>query len=145
MTPGERSRYGGLLAVSAVLAVFELLYLPLRLDGRVLPEFGSIPFPITVLVAAVTLPWLVVRAGRIVPRTVVAAGPLFVWLATLLAFVLVAPGGDLIVIADWRTLLLLAAGAFPAAVKIGDVLARAALAANVDKTGPKRAKGGSGG
>ncbi|MBM7772025.1 hypothetical protein JOD54_002229 [Actinokineospora baliensis] len=123
MTLGERLRYGGLLAVSVVLGVFELFFLPLRLDGRVLPDLWSLPFPITAVLAAFTMPWLVVRASRIKARAVVAGGPLYIWLATLLAFIVVAPGGDSIVIADWRTLLLLAAGAFPATVKIGDVLA----------------------
>lgn len=127
MTLGERLRYGGLLLLSVVLAVVELFFLPLRLDGRVLPDLASIPFPVTVLLAAFTMPALVVAASRFSTRTAVAAGPLFAWLGTLLAFLLVAPGGDRIVLADWRTLLLLAAGAFPAAVKIGDVMAKATL------------------
>ncbi|MDQ3404803.1 MAG: hypothetical protein M3548_15675 [Actinomycetota bacterium] len=141
MSAGERVRYGGLLVVSIVLAVVELFFLPLRLDGRVLPDLGAFPFPITVLLAAFTLPWLVVRASRIVPRAAVAGGPLYVWLATLLAFIVVAPGGDMIVLADWRTLLLLAAGAFPATVKIGEVLARPAPVSQVGETGAQRAKG----
>ncbi len=145
MTPGERGRYGGLLAVSAALAVFEVLFLPLRLDGRVLPDLGALPFPITAVLAAFTLPPLVARAGRIVPRAAVAGGPLYAWLAVLLAFLLVAPGGDMIVIADWRTLLLLAAGAFPAAVKIGDVLARSVIDGRVGETGGARRKGGPSG
>ncbi|SES44406.1 hypothetical protein [Actinokineospora terrae] len=125
MTTGERVRYGGLLAASVVLAVFELFFLPLRLDGRVLPDIGALPFPITVVLAGVTMPWLVVRAGRIKAKAAFAGGPLYIWLATLLVFVVVGPGGDMVVMTDWRTLLLLAAGAFPATVKIGDVLARA--------------------
>ncbi|GAA2971502.1 hypothetical protein [Actinokineospora diospyrosa] len=124
MTLGERFRYCGLLALSVVFGVFELFFLPLRLDGRVLPDLWALPFPITVVLAAFTMPWLVVRASRIKAKAAVAGGPLYIWLAMLLAFIVVAPGGDSIVIADWRTLLLLAAGAFPATVKIGDVLAR---------------------
>ncbi|SDD00614.1 hypothetical protein [Actinokineospora iranica] len=141
MNIGEAARYGWLLVVSAVLALFEVLFLPLRLDGRVLPDLGGIPFPITIVVAALTLPWLVVRAGRIKRRAVVAGGPLFVWLATLLAFLVVVPGGDMIILADWRTLLLLAGGAFPATIKIGDVLAQSVLAPPIDKTGRRPAKG----
>ncbi|WP_026422369.1 hypothetical protein [Actinokineospora inagensis] len=124
MTVGERFRYAGLLAASVVLGIFELFFLPLRLDGRVLPDIAELPFPITVVVAGLTLPWLVVRAGRIRPRAAFAGGPLYAWLATFFVFVVVAPGGDSVIIPDWRTLLLLAAGAFPATVKIGDVLAR---------------------
>ncbi|GLZ41173.1 hypothetical protein [Actinokineospora sp. NBRC 105648] len=128
MTPSERLRYAGLLATSVALALVELFYLPLRLDGTVLPKLGDIQFPITVLLAGFTLPWLVVRAGRIKAKAAFAGGPLYVWLATLFVFVVVGPGGDVVVIADWRTLLLLAAGAFPATVKIGDVLARSLTA-----------------
>ena len=127
MTGGQRLRYAGLLALSAVLAVYELLFLPLRLDGTVLPRLGDLPFPITVLVAAFTLPRLVVSASRLRMKASVAGGPLYAWLATLFAFLVVAPGGDVVVIADWRTLLLLAGGAFPATVKIGDVLAKSAV------------------
>ncbi|WP_436493837.1 hypothetical protein [Actinokineospora sp. HUAS TT18] len=129
MTVDGRLRYTGLLLVSALLAVVELFFLPLRLDGRVLPDVAALPFPITVVLAALTLPKLVGAASRYSLRTSVAAGPVFAWLAVLLACLLVTPGGDRIMLADWRTLLLLGAGAFPAAVKIGDVLAKATLAA----------------
>ncbi|OLR90092.1 hypothetical protein [Actinokineospora bangkokensis] len=128
MTPGQRLRYTGLLLLSAVLAVYELIFLPLRLDGTALPEVGDAPFPVTILVAAVTSPWLVVRAARLTRKASVAGGPLYAWLAVLLAFLVFTPGGDEVVVADWRTLLLLAAGAFPATVKIGDVLARSTIA-----------------
>lgn len=130
MSAGRRVRYAGLIALSALLAVVELLFLPLRLDGRVLPDLGAIPFPVTVLLAALTLPWLVSRAAVLADqRAGVAAGPLYAWLATMLLFVVYVPGGDMVVLADWRTLLLLAAGAFPAALRLGDVLAKSALAA----------------
>ncbi|WP_424184347.1 hypothetical protein ACOBQX_20845 [Actinokineospora sp. G85] len=127
MTGGQRLRYTGLLALSALLGVYELFFLPLRLDGTVLPNLGGVPFPVSVVVAGLTMPWLVTRASKIKMRPAVAGGPLFAWLATLFLFIVFVPGGDLIVIADWRTLLLLVAGAFPATIKIGDVLAKAAL------------------
>ncbi|CRK61672.1 2,3,4,5-tetrahydropyridine-2,6-dicarboxylate N-succinyltransferase [Alloactinosynnema sp. L-07] len=133
MSRDDRLFYVGLLLLSALLAVVELLFLPLRLDGRVLPNLGALPFPITVVLAALTLPKLVGAASRLSLRTAVAAGPVFAWLAVLLAGLLVTPGGDWIILADWRTLLLLAAGALPAAVKIGDVLAKATLAAQKGK------------
>jgi len=134
VTRDDRLRYAGLLLLSAVLSVVELFFLPLRLDGRVLPDLGSLPFPITVVIAALTLPRLVDRAAGFSLRTAVAAGPVFAWLAVPLACLLITPGGDRIILADWRTLLLLAAGAFPAAVRIGDVLAKATLAAQKEKT-----------
>ncbi|GLW92686.1 hypothetical protein [Actinokineospora globicatena] len=132
MTTGERVRYGGLLAASVALAVFELFFLPLRFDGRVLPDLWALPFPITVVLAGFTMPWLVVRAGRIKAKAAFAGGPLYIWLATLFAFVVVAPGGDMIIMTNWRTLLLLAAAVFPATVKIGDILAAATKAAARD-------------
>ncbi|PPK70168.1 hypothetical protein V5P93_000954 [Actinokineospora auranticolor] len=135
MTTGERARYGGLLALSVVLAVFELFFLPLRLDGRVLPDVGAIEFPITALLAAVTLPWLVGRAAKIKAKPSFAGGPLYVWLATLLVFLVAGPGGDVILIDDWRTLLLMAAGAFPATIKVGGVLAKSAAGGDSERGG----------
>ncbi|GGS13591.1 hypothetical protein [Actinokineospora fastidiosa] len=131
----ERGSLGGLLAISAVLAVFELFFLPLRFDGTLLPDIGATPFPISALVAAVSMWWLVGAAGRVAPRPAVAGAPLWVWLGTLLLFVLIGPGGDRIVLSDWRMLLLLGAGAFPAAFRIGDVMAKAAIARNQDTRG----------
>lgn len=125
---GERGYVGGLLVVSAVLAVFELFFLPLRFDGTLLPNLGGQPFPISALIAGVSMWWLVGEAGRVGRRAAVAGGPLWVWLGTLLLFVLIGPGGDRIVLSDWRMLLMLAAGAFPAAFRIGDVMAKAAIA-----------------
>jgi hypothetical protein len=120
----------GLLLVSAALAVFELFFLPLRFDGTALPDLGGAPFPISALVAAVSMWWLVGAAARVEPRVAVAGAPLWMWLGVMLLFVLVVPGGDRIVLSDWRMLLLLGAGAFPAAFRIGDVLAKAAIARN---------------
>lgn len=125
---GERGALGGLLVVSAALAVFELFFLPLRFDGTFLPNLGGQPFPVSALVAGVSLWWLVGAAARIAPRAAVAGAPLWVWLGTLLVFVVVGPGGDRIVLGDWRMLLMLGAGAFPAAFRIGDVMAKAAIA-----------------
>lgn len=138
MSVRERLRYGGLLVTSAVLAMVEVFFLPLRLDGTVLPDVGEIPFPITALLAAITLPVLVSRATSFSPRTAVAGGPLFVWLGMLFAFLVVVPGGDRIVLPDWRTLLLLGAGALPAAVKLGDAMAKATLAALEEAKGKPR-------
>lgn len=127
----------GLLVLSAALAVFELFFLPLRFDGTLLPDLGGAPFPVSALVAGVTLWWLVGAAAKVEPRAAVAGAPLWMWLGTLLLFVLVAPGGDRIVLADWRMLLLLGAGAFPAAFRIGDVLAKAAVARSKEhRAGP---------
>jgi hypothetical protein len=119
VTTRERLFLAVLVLDSVLLAGIELLYLPLRLDGFLLPDLGGFPLPLTVLLAAVTMPWLVSMAGRLSPRLSVAAAPLLVWLLCLGVFGLAGPGGDQVLIADWRTLLLLAAGALPAALMIG--------------------------
>jgi hypothetical protein len=117
----------GLLVLSAALAVLELLYLPLRFDGYMLPMFWQgMPLPITPLVAAVTLPALISRAGRISARLAVAGSPLWIWLVCILVSAFPGPGGDIVLIGDWRALLLLAAGALPGAVALGGVLAKQA-------------------
>ncbi|HEU5472100.1 MAG TPA: hypothetical protein VFV67_15720 [Actinophytocola sp.] len=110
-----------LLVDSAVLAALELLYLPLRFDGALLPDLGGVPLPVSALLAAFTLPVLVLLAGRISPRTVVAASPLLVWLLCVGVFGLAGPGGDRVLAEDWRALLLLAGGALPAAFTLGGV------------------------
>jgi hypothetical protein len=108
-----------LLVDAAVLAMIELLYLPLRFDGYLLPDLGGFPFPITVVVAALTTPWLVSLAGKLSPRIGVAASPFVVWLLVLGVFGLAGPGADVVLIEDWRSLLLLACGALPTAVVLG--------------------------
>lgn len=121
MTGRDRLLLLILLVDSVVLALVELLFLPIRLDGHLLPAVGAIPVPFTALVAGVTMPWLVSLAARISASTSVAAAPLLVWLLTLGVFGLAGPGGDRVLTIDWRSLLLFACGAIPAAVVIGRV------------------------
>jgi hypothetical protein len=121
VTVRDRLFYTLLLVDSVVLAVIELLFLPMRFDGYLLPDLDGFPFPIMILVAGVTMPLLVSMAGRLTPRISLAAAPLFVWLLTFGIFGLAGPGGDLVLIQDWRSLLLLAAGAIPAALTLGGV------------------------
>lgn len=109
---------------AVVLAVVELLFLPLRFDGYLLPyALGGMPLPVSVLVAALTTPWLVSVAGRLSPRMVVAAAPLIGWILAVAVFGMFGPGSDLVLIADWRSLLLFACGALPSAIVLGRVLA----------------------
>lgn len=105
-----------------LLATLELFFLPLRLDGTLLPRLGWIPVPLTVILAVVTTPLLVSRAGRLVhPKA--AFAPLLVWVLTVVVLGLSGPGGDLVLVQDWRALLLLAGGALPAALALGGALA----------------------
>ncbi len=119
MTGRDRLFYALLLFDSVVLAVVELLFLPLRFDGYLLPDLGGFPLPVTALLAALTMPWLVSMASRLTDRLAVSVAPLLVWLLSLGVFGLAGPGGDLVLLEDWRSLLLLAAGALPAAIVLG--------------------------
>jgi len=123
MTYRDRLLFALLLFDSVVLAIVELLFLPLRLDGYLLPDIGDFPFPITALLAALTMPLLVSVASRLTSRVGLAAAPLLVGILTLGVFGLAGPGGDTVLIEDWRSLLLLAAGALPAALTLGGVRA----------------------
>nr|WP_228726395.1 MULTISPECIES: hypothetical protein [Prauserella salsuginis group] len=123
-----------LLSVDAVLlALLELFFLPIRLDGTLLPRFGDVPFPIVVVLAALTTPWLVAAASRLGERRL-GMVPLGVWVLTVLVVGIAGPGDDHVLVADLRTLLLLACGALPAALVLGGVLGRAARDANRRKS-----------
>ncbi|MEV0680983.1 hypothetical protein AB0I60_31150 [Actinosynnema sp. NPDC050436] len=111
-----------------VLAVLELFYLPLRLDGTLLPKVADYQFPVTILLAVVTTPLLVVLASRYADGALAAAAPLLVWFGTLLYFGLFGPTGSTVLLGDWRTLLLFAGGALPGAMALGAFLGRAARA-----------------
>ncbi|MBB5956206.1 hypothetical protein FHS29_002792 [Saccharothrix tamanrassetensis] len=124
----ERLAIGALMAQAFVLAVLELFFLPLRLDGTLLPRIDDYQFPVTALVAIITTPLLVLAASWYARRALVAAAPLLVWLGTLLFFGLFGPGGDVMLVNDWRSLLLFAGGALPSAVAVGAFMGRQARA-----------------
>jgi len=98
------------------LAAVELLYLPLRV--------GAVPLPITIVLAAVSTPWLVRIAADLGGSRVVASVPLVVWVLTLGVLGFGGPGGDVLILVDIRSALLLAAGLIPAAVVLGRAFAR---------------------
>ncbi|RJQ71486.1 hypothetical protein D5S17_27155 [Pseudonocardiaceae bacterium YIM PH 21723] len=103
-----------LLLDAALLAIIELMFLPMYV--------GSVPAPFSLLLAAVTTPWLVRSAGRIYPVVRLAALPLVVWAVTLFALGLLGPGGDLLLItSDWRSLALPLCGMLPAAFVLGGI------------------------
>lgn len=119
-----------LLSVDAVLlALLELFFLPLRLDGTLLPRVGALPFPIVVVLAALTTPLLVSAASKLGERRL-GMVPLAVWVLTVLVVGVTGPGDDHVLIADLRTLLLLGCGAVPGALVLGGVLGRAAREAS---------------
>jgi hypothetical protein len=114
----------GALVVDAIaLALLEVFFLPLRFDGLLLPNWGAIPFPVTVVLALVTMPLLVSRAAGVSARLLVAGAPLWAWLVTIGVVGIVGPE-NMALLQDWRTLLLLACGTLPAALALGNSLAR---------------------
>jgi hypothetical protein len=131
-----------LLVDSIALALLELFFLPLRFDGTLLPDWGSWPFPITVVVALVTMPMLISRAAWVSTRLLVVGGPLWVWLITIGVVGVVGPE-NMTLLEDWRTLLLLACGALPAAVGLGNAMAarRIALSRSESSSGSDAAGG----
>jgi hypothetical protein len=115
------------LVVDALgLAAVEVLYLPLRV--------GAVPFPITILLAAVSTPWLVRSAAELGGPRVVAAVPLVVWALAFGVLGLGGLGGGVALPADWRPALLLGGGMIPAAVMLGRALARSSVAGPLGDT-----------
>jgi hypothetical protein len=102
---------------TVLLAVLELFFLPLRI--------GVVPLPVTVVVGAVTTPWLVSTTAKLV-RPGLSWVPLAVWVVVVFGFGLLGPGGDLVLIQDWRALVLLGASALPGALVLGGGLGQAA-------------------
>lgn len=108
---------------AVVLGMLELMFLPLSFDGYLLPNLDGFPLPLMPLLAAVTTPLLVSLAGKLSSRLVVAGAPLAAWIVTIAVVGMFGPGGDVLLTADWRSLLLFACGALPSAVVLGRVLA----------------------
>jgi hypothetical protein len=118
-----------LVLIDAVLlATLELLFLPLRV--RDLTDVGpdwltDQSVPISILVALVTGPLLVIAAAGVTRRPMTASAPLLVWLLAMLAVGAFGPGGDVLLLNDWRSVVLLAAGTLPGAMVLGRILGRA--------------------
>lgn len=123
MPARDRLLLAVLVLDAVVLAVVELLYLPLSFDGYLLPNLGGLPLPLMPAVAAVSTPYLVSTAGTLSARLSVASAPLVAWGVAIVWFGMFGPGGDVLLTADWRALLLFAGGALPAAIVLGRVLA----------------------
>ena len=101
------------LAVDGVLsAVAGALLLPLYL--------GPVPFPVSALVSGLVNAALVWAAGYWTDSRRLAALPLWAWLATVAAFTLGGPGGDIVFggpgIMAFSVLIFLLLGAVPAAM-----------------------------
>jgi hypothetical protein len=75
---------------------------------------GSVPFPITILLAAVINLLLVMAVNSETGSLRTAMLPLGAWLLGFLMCLAVGPGGDQLVMADWRILMLPVAALAPA-------------------------------
>ncbi|WP_181775623.1 hypothetical protein [Amycolatopsis pittospori] len=135
LTTGQRWLLALLSFDAFLLGLLELFFLPLRLDGIVLPKLGDAPFPVTVVLAVVTTP-LLVRATAKLVRPSFSVIPLLIWVLVVLGMGIAGPGGDLVLIQDWRALLLIGGGALPGALALGGGFGTAAA---------KAAKGGNDG
>ena len=117
LTLGQGLLLALLVFDTVLFALIELFFLPLRI--------GTVPVPVTVLVGAVSTPWLVSTTAKLV-RPGLSWVPLAVWVLVVFGVGLLGPGGDLVLIQDWRALLLLGASALPGAMVLGGGLGRAA-------------------
>ena len=96
----------GVLALNAtLLALTELLWLPLRV--------GTLPLPLSAPVAAVTTPLLVLAARAAMPGTRAGFVVLTAWLVPVLVVGLWSPAGPGLLSPDWRGILLLGCGLVP--------------------------------
>jgi hypothetical protein len=91
-----------LVADGLLLGAFGLMFTPLYTNG--------IPVPMGIVLSVLVLPWLVRQAGEIDPRPAVAGAPLIAWVVAVGVLGLFGPGGDMMLLADWQSLLLAVGG-----------------------------------
>lgn len=96
---------------AALLGVVEVAFLPLYL--------GAVPLPLGALLAALTNALAVLALAPLFRRTAVVGTPLAAWLLVVLGLGAGGPGGDTMLVGDWRALLLLGLGVVPAALLLG--------------------------
>lgn len=125
--PGDRFMLAVLVLDAVLLAIVELFFLPLRVSdlgrvGRWLSAVHSWPVPISIVLALVSTPLLVLAAGRYAKGTFGVGLPLFGWLFVCLVLGLGSPGGGVVLIDDWRSFVFLLAGALSGAAALGKVL-----------------------
>lgn len=123
----------GLVLLAVITAVLEVLYLPVRV--------GAVPVPVGAAAAVLTNVGLVWAAGERTLRLTVAAAPLGAWVLVVLGCAFSGPGGDVLLVDDWRALVLLVAGVVPASLLLGVLMGRAATArAQVQRSRAPRAQ-----
>jgi hypothetical protein len=119
---------GLLIAVAAVaLAVLECFLVPLRI--------GSVPVPVTVLLAMAGNILLARLAGRLTGSVAGAAVPPALWLLVVIVLALPRPEGDLIVQGTLTGLVFLFAGAVAGAYGVAAEVTRRVKPRRTDLTG----------
>ncbi|AXK87930.1 hypothetical protein IU443_18465 [Nocardia farcinica] len=132
--PAEPTRIGaiarvGTMVVLILAALFtlavEVLYLPIYLGSSQLagagpelvaaplaaqPGSGAVPVPITAVLAAVVNIALVAAMRTLTDSVRVAMLPVMAWTLGFLVCTFPGPGGDLVLMSEWPTLLLLVCG-----------------------------------
>ncbi|WP_235916295.1 hypothetical protein [Antrihabitans cavernicola] len=100
--------------VVLALLIFDGL-LTVALEVLFLPTYiGSWPFPLSAVVAALVNVLLVVGARTVTDRTGEASLPLVAWGLGFMVALFGGPGGDVMLLASWPTILLLVLGVAPA-------------------------------
>jgi hypothetical protein len=105
---------GVLFVDTILLAVLEVMYVTLTIGGK--------PFPVSAVVALVTTPWLVRRAGELAIGTPGAALVFLGWAVVVTVLGLGGPGGDILLPGTWQSIVLILAGLFPGALALGRVI-----------------------
>jgi hypothetical protein len=103
----------GLRVVAGVVLLLDTVLLALSEVAWLSVRIGTVPLPVSALVAAVTTPLLVRAADRLRPGTRFALVPLVVWLLVVVVTGLWSPAGPGMFPPDWRGILLVAAGLLP--------------------------------
>lgn len=85
-----------------ILAVF---FLPTYL--------GPVPFPVSAILAGIANVTLLFAARKVAEQPMAIASPLIAWFVAILVCMFGGPGGDVLLLADWRTAVLLLGGLVP--------------------------------
>lgn len=79
-----------------------------------LPTYlGPVPFPVSALLAGIANVTLLFAARKVAEKPLAIASPLIGWFVAILVCMFGGPGGDVLLLADWRTAFLLLGGLIP--------------------------------
>ncbi|RMI34995.1 hypothetical protein [Nocardia stercoris] len=113
---GEPNRLLGIVLAAvlvfdgALTAVLEALFLPLYI--------GSVPFPITAVIAGFANVWLIRGMTHVTSRPLALAAPILAWVAAFLFCASSGTGNDVVLPDNWPTAALLVGGLVPAGLAL---------------------------